>query len=267
MGSTSPLPTRLGECEQATAGVAVSVEHTLGFWDSYGAATRADGYKSDAVEGVVGLGYRPNRKWQILASLPARTTVMEAGTSREQGAGVGDATATVLWDPIEDKPPDAGFFAATPQLGLGVRVPTGRDWTASENPMLADVTGLEHGAVLASVWLERSTVAWPWSVGLQGAVSPTAPGWAPMGTVRASVGRYLSSKWTASAIGAVVVSQAEGATADQRTRQTTVGGQVVRGQPLRWRAWIGGSGQPGIGGLGRASPRLATVTTGVVKVW
>lgn len=267
MGSTSPLPTRLGECEKATAGVAFSVEHTLGFWDSGGASTGADGYKNDALVGMIGLGYRPNRSWQVLASLPARSAVVEAGSSREQGGGLGDATATVLWDPIEEKAADAGFFAATPQLGLGLRAPTGRDWTASQSPMLADVTGLEHGAVLASVWLERSTVAWPWSLGLQGAVSPTAPGWAPMATLRASLGRYLGGKWTASAVGAVVVSQAEAATADQRTRQTTVGGQLVRGQPRRWRAWVGGSTQPDIGGLGRSSPRLATVTTGLVKVW
>ena len=268
VGTTSALPTRVGECERGVAALGVRAEATRGWWDTEGRPVAASGYGERATLGSVGLGLRLSRAWEVQARLPVEHHVLTTDTTQHTGGGLGDARALVLWDPLEERPPGVAGAGPTPVGILGVRAPTGRDWAASTDPMNADVTGQEHPALVVGGQLERTLGRWPWSLGALGErdVAPAA-GRSTIGQSTATFGRYLGAGWTVLGALSHTRARADPAPTTLPTTSTTAGARVVHGRPIRWRAWLGVDHAVGLPGFGRAAPRLAAASLGYAAVW
>lgn len=268
MGATSALPTRVGECEQGVAALAVRAESTTGWWDESGQPVEFEGYDEQATIGTLGLGMRLSRQWELQARLPVEQHTVETTAEAFSGGGVGDSRVLMLWDPLEERPPDGKGAGPTPIAILGARLPTGRDWTESVDPMNADVTGLPHAAIIVGAQVERTLGQWPWSVGSTAELDLGAPGGlSGVGQTTATAGRYLGSSWTVLGVATYATARAEGARALVSSSSSSVGTRVVHGRTGRYRVWGGFDHGPNLAVLGRAAPRLSAATVGYARVW
>jgi len=268
VGATSALPTRVGECEKAVVAMSVLHEQTMGWWDEQGQTTEAVGYTEEAWIGNLGMGLRLARQWELAARLPLRNNHLAAGSLDSVGAGLGDARMLALWDPTVERPPSLDGAGPTPVGIVGLRLPTGRDWTESDDPLNADVTGLEHGALIVGGQLERTLGAWPWSAGAMAEGDLQVAG-RPTGVLlgNATFGRYFGSGWTALLTGTYTLGQADPTGTSATTRQTAAGARLVRGRPLAWRVWAGAEADIPVAGLGRATAQTTSVGLGYAHVW
>lgn len=262
VGSTSPFPIRVGECEKVVAGFSAGHERALGRWDRDGALADV-GVPESAVLADLGVGVRFNRRLQVAAILPVRANARVGEDGALWGGGVGDASALLTWDPMEEK----AMGPPTPVFTAAVRMPTGRDWTEAEGALMEDVTGLPNPAATLGVALERSIGQVPWMVGVDGVLGVTRTHDIQPGvTVSGSVGRYLGTSW--SLLGSASWSANWAATdgsADMVARPR-VGARVVYGQRLRYRAWLGTDWDLPVPGLGRSATQVASASVGVALV-
>ncbi|MCA9488667.1 MAG: hypothetical protein KC621_02050 [Myxococcales bacterium] len=256
VGSTSAVPARLGECEHVLAGVGLAGELAVARWDPEGTVA---GASPDETNGAVTalVGARWSRWGQATVQLPTRFQHRVAGDLVDDGAGVGDLIAGVTVDPLEERLGPHGGGLPVPVVTLSLRAPTGRDWTDSDGPLLADTTGVEGFGGRAAVQVER-TMGTPWWLGTDLALDPHLP--ARIG-VAGGVGRYLGTDWTLSG----TLRHERQLTADG-TARTLVGARVIRGQRLAWRAWVGAGTDVGLSGLGADLPVLASADLGLAWI-
>ncbi len=268
VGATSALPTRVGECEKVVAAVSILHEETVGWWDDVGQLATAEGYTEEAWIGNLGVGVRLAREWELAARLPIRHNHLAAGALDSVGSGLGDTRVMALWDPTHEKPRGVVGAGPTPVAIAGLRLPTGRDWTDSDDPLNADVTGLEHAAVVVGGQLERTLGAWPWSAGAMGEVDIRWEGRRTGVLVgNASFGRYFGSGWTALGTATHTLGQADASGESRATHKTAAGARVVRGRPLQWRMWAAAELDLPVAALGRAAPRSQSIGLGYAHVW
>ncbi len=247
-GNTSTTPAVVGECERVAIGLSAGAETAVARWDDRGhIATSA--VQDDALVGTLAAGLRLHRRWQVGGSLPTRVQHKGSDSLDAWGAGVGDARLGALWDPLEE----LGDGPPVPLATLGVRLPTGRSWDASEAAMMEDVTGLPGASASAGVGVERSLDPWPWSVNLTGELGVSGPTKGASATASASVGRYLASSASIAATLAHTRARADMAAAGTGTARTTAGLRLVTGRPLRWRAWASVGGDLPVPYLGKES--------------
>lgn len=262
VGSTSPFPIRVGECEHVVAGVSAGFEHALGRWDADGAVAPV-GVEESAILADLGVGVRLNRRWQVAAIVPLRANQRVGADGALWGGGVGDATAMVTWDPFEELykgPPTPTFTAA-------VRVPSGRDWTEADGALAEDVTGLPNPAGTLGVALERSIGQVPWVVGVDGSLGASSTGaLQPAVTVSGSVGRYLGTSWSVMGTASWTASWAAMDGSAGMVSRPRVGARVVYGQRLAFRAWAGTDWDLGVPWLGRSATQVASASLGVALV-
>ncbi len=253
VGATSGLPLRVGECERVVAGVGLAAEAAVLRWDA-GGAVRGAAPVEEAGQLMVGAGARWARWGQGFVSLPARVSRRAVDGLTDSGVGVGDLRAAVVLDPLEERPDGPPVPVAT----LGVRAPTGRDWTEADGALLADVTGLPGVGASAALTLEHVTGRGPWWVGADGGYDPGTPARAGLS---AAWGRYLGA--TSSV---VATARHERQLAAGGTARTQLGGRWVVGRPIRWRAWAGLATDVPVPGLGHDLPMTTTLDVGWVWI-
>ncbi len=254
VGATSTVPTRLGECEHWLAGMGIQGESTQGLWDSSGAVV-ATTMVDEAVISTMAMAWRWDREGQLFATLPARINHRAAGGLDETAAGLSDLRAGVIWDPINESPD--GLWPV-PVLTLGARLPTGVDWTESETDLQTDVTGLVGPALIGVVTAERTLGPIPWSIGadMEASTTLTALG------ATASLGRYIGTRWSLGGSLRYSITAAAGAT----TSRTNAGLRLTRGQPLRWRGWLGVDSDVPVAGLGQSTTRQMHTSLGIALI-
>ncbi len=253
-GSTSAMPTRLGECETWLAGLGITGEQVIGQWQRDGQLAET-AMVEQGLESTLAAGWRWDRAGQLAVSLPLRATHRGAGLIDDLGGGVGDLRASVTWDPREERPLG---WTPVPVLSAGVRLPTGRSWTDAESALQADVTGLPGSSLTGGLVLERTLGRIPWGLGLSGELPLQEE--VPRSVVgAASVGHYLGTHWTVT-----------GGLSHQRTSAqtaaTSISARLIRGQVLRWRAWLGGEVHLPVAGLGQGELRQARIVAGAAIV-
>ena len=256
VGSTSTVPTRLGECEHVTAGISLTGEHAFATWDRAG-KVRSHPTADQGLIASLGAGVRLNRELSVTADLPARLSRRGQGAS-SLGGGVGDVSINLTIDPLEEK---AGG-AAVPLFTLGLRAPTGRDWSESDNPKGADITGQGGVGLNAGVQLERTLDATPRTLGISASVPVGAQASLPSVTVTGSLGRYLSPRW--SLIGGLrhtVSGFSKG-----RSHRTVASARIVHGRPLAYRFYGGVESDLPSPWVGRSNPLFARASIGAVWV-
>lgn len=256
VAATSAAPAALGECEHVLVGVGVSSGGVLGRWDDHGAVR---GSSMGEVNGAANLtlAARWDRKAQVLVDVPFALTSRTSGDLHEVGGGIGDIGARILWDPLEEK------TLPTPVFVGGVKLPTGRDWRASETPLQSDVTGMMGTALSAGLLLDRTLGKFPWSVGATTQIP--LGGEAPSLSAVGAVGAYLGHT---TVIGRVEHQETfavpgRGLTA---ARRTAVGARVVYGKPIAWRVWGDVSADLPIPGIGRNAMQKIQVGGGLAFV-
>lgn len=269
VGSTSTVPTRLGECERGMAGLALGVERSYGQWSSAGQVT-ASSLQDDALVATLAGAWRWDRKGQIGLSLPARLNRKATDTTEAWGGGAGDLRVLGTWDPLNEWA-RGGEQAPLPVpiLTGGLRLPTGTSWQEADGALLEDVTGLPGPAAVLGVSIERTLDRTPWSLGVESELGTVAHddgrhlhpgfyGWL-------NVGRYLGTRWSVSGTLAHQESFAVGEPGS-RTARTSLGARVTTARPLKWRAWAGGDADLPIPGLGRANLQRVQLGLGLALV-
>ena len=256
MGSTGTVPTRLGECEHVTAGVSFTGEHAVATWDRAGNVV-AHPQPDQGIIGSFGMGVRLNRQLSITANLPVRLSHRGHGAS-SWGGGIGDASALLLVDPLEERPKGP----PVPIFMLGVRAPTGVDWTESKSPQAADITGLPGVSVNLTAQLERTLNKTPYTLSFTGGVPFGAPVMRPTFTVSGTVGRYLGTSW--SVLGGLR-HQMNGLGTD-RSHRTVVSARIVHGRPLSYRFYASLESDVPSPFLGRSNPLFVRGSVGGVWV-
>ena len=261
VGSTATAPIRLGECEKTVVATSMTGEVNAGWWDRSG-ELHDSSVRERSATGTVLVARRLDPHWQVTAAVPFRVNHHASDSLSGWGGGLADVRLGALWDPLEERLRGAPVPVAT----VGLRVPTGRDWTASSATLHEDVTGLEQTAISAGFSLERTLDRWPWSVGSTAEIGVGQVGVQPQILSQGSLGRYLGSRWTLSATLDHRIGWASIGGHSHASAQTRVGGLVVHGAPGRWRGWMGARGGLPLRGAGVSATRTASVFTGVAIV-
>lgn len=262
VGSTSPFPVRVGECEKVVVGLGAGIEHGYGRWDRRGGVAGL-GIAEDALTANVGAGFRLDRRWQVGLIVPVRANHRVGGETAVWGGGVGDVTLTALWDPMEE----VYQGAPTVLLSGGVRLPTGRDWSESDGVLLEDVTGLPNPTVNLGVALERSLGKVPWMAGADASLGVGSLGKLQPGvTAYGSVGTYLGTDWSLLGTASWSFSWAAADGSAAVVARPRVGARVVRGERLAWRAWASADVDVGAPYLGRSATQAVSVSLGYALV-
>lgn len=267
IGSTSTVPTRLGECERASVGLGLKAQQLVGVWDRAGSSAPSSLSETTFTMGLAG-ALRIDRRLQLALQAPFLANHKQAGPSDAWGGGFGDVTVGALWDPVEETVDPDALSLPVPVVGLGVRAPTGRSWEQSDSALLEDVTGSGHPALTASLQFERTMDRVPWSLSAQGEVA-AAHGGEASSVMRYdfAVGRYFGTGWSALAMAGHQRARATLSDASTASSSTEVGLRVVRGQQRFWRAWAGASLGLPIKGLGHSTGRYNNLAAGFVRVW
>jgi len=267
VGSTSSMPTRVGECEHAVVGLSAGGELSTMRWDR-DLKVRKSSMRDDALVSSISAGYRLDRRWQVGLSVPFRLTHRAVGDLDGWGGGVGDMSAQLLWDPVEERPRIAGESApAVPIFALGVRAPTGRDWQASERTLQEDVTGLVGPGVRASMWMERTMDRVPWRLGASAEVGFSNLGPQPSVSAQGAVGHYFGTRWTAMLNSSIQMSWAQLGVKDIGSWRTDLGAVLVHGAALRWRVSGYVNADVPVPGLGRSTMQHARAGITAMKVF
>jgi hypothetical protein len=266
VGTVTAVPTRLGPCEHVTIALGASGERSFARWDSKGSVRGNSLVESTATAQLaVGVGF--SRRWQVGLAAPLLVNARSAGDLSTSGFGPGDARVLATWLPVEEVAPEPGRLGRpAPVWTAGLRLPTGRDWRTSQDPLLADVTGLPGAAVVVGAQLERTYGDTPWLAGVTtetgvagGSISPTV-------TAYGGVGRYLGSDWTVFGSVTHTESVSRGAASWARGARTTAGIRVITGRSLRWRAWGAADVDVPVPGLGADRATLARIGGGVAWI-
>lgn len=258
-GSSAAVPTRPADCDQWVVGIGVAGETALGRWDAAGASVPT-AIAESTLTTTVGGGYRWAPWGGAVAELPVQLNWKTTGDDATWGGGLGDAHLGVFFDPLDEP---AETPVPVPILSVGARLPSGRAWTESTDPLLADVTGLPDPALTAALSLERANGRVPYSAGVDvelplGAEAASPP---TLG-LSAAVGFSIDGRWIilATARHALTPGDPAGPT------RTTAGGRLMRNEPRSWRAWLGAeSDLPGTG-LGQSNLQNVRATAGFLFV-
>ena len=261
VGTTSTIPTRVGECESGTIGIALAGEFSTGRWDRSGALatnTLAD----NGATATVGGGLRLGDHWQLGAAVPVRVNQRVGDEEQVWGGGLGDAEASVLWHPIDESP--GRGRPPVPIFTLGVRTPTGRAWQESQRTLAEDVTGRGEVSVTLGAGLERTTQNWPWTLTIASSVATSVHDRTirPELAVNAGIGRYLGTRWSLYGALSYIVSWST-----ESTHRTATAVRIVRGQALAWRGWLQVQSDLPIPELGRSNIRHVSTSAGAVWVF
>jgi hypothetical protein len=253
VGAGAGLPLRAGEYEHVVLGFGAAGEGAALRWDDAGAVKGAAPTEV-ALQATAAITARWASWGQATVSLPARVTHRAAPGAVDDGAGLGDLRAAVVLDPFVDRrggPP-------VPVFTLGLRAPTGRDWTEASGPLLADVTGLPGVGGTAMVTFEHVSGEGPWWVGLDVIGDPDTP---TRAGGSAAWGRYVGARatWLATA-------RHERQLAAGGAARTTLGGRVVWGRPMRGRIWLGLATDVPIPGLGSGLPATTSLDLGAALI-
>lgn len=261
LGATSTFPARVGECETSVAALTLGGELALGRWDSTGKLQDASLTEQALLSTVAG-AVRYDRQLQMGFSLPVRANHRASASAADWGGGPGDALVQVLWDPKEELPDGP----PVPLLSVGLRLPTGRDWTESDSPLLADVTGLAAPAVTVGVQLERTLRRTPYNLALGTSWGFAEDAVQPSISASASLGHYFGYGW--SALGALSWSGAWAALdgSASAVMNPRLGLSVVHGQAKRWRVWAGAELDLPAPIVGRSATRYAAATIGMARI-
>lgn len=268
-GTTSTVPTRLGECETWMVGLGVAGESSFGQWSSTGASTPSS-LQDDALIGTLAGAWAWDRRGQVGVTLPTRLNHKSTADTDAWGGGPGDLRAFVTWDPFEEWA-RGGQKAATPVPVLtgGVRLPTGRHWGESDAALFEDVTGLPGVAAMLGASVERTLDRTPWALGVDAEVGTSAEADSshlrPTVTAWGSIGRYLGSAWSIS--GSLTHVETFSLADDgNRAARTSLGVKATTSRRLKWRAWGGVESDLPVPGLGQANLQLFRVGAGMAMV-
>lgn len=136
----------VARCSQAVVATQLSVDHTLGSFDTAGDYRRLDGSVDDAIF-TLGAGVRLwPRSLQIHGSVPFRIQRRAlSGLEDDTASGLGDSTLSLRWSAISDRmgpvSSDPASWVPFVDLYAGSRLPTGRPPEDSDEPSGSDVTG------------------------------------------------------------------------------------------------------------------------------
>lgn len=265
VGSTSTVPTRLGECETYMGGLALGAETAVGRWDGEGALASSS-LQDDALLASFAGAWRWDRKGQVGLSLPTRLNHKGLADQDLWGGGAGDLSASLTWDPFVEIP-HAGVGPATPVpiLSAGLRLPTGRTWEQATGTLLEDVTGRPGPGLLLGLSMERSLDRSPWSLGVDSELALDHAQVHPMLSFHGSLGRYLGSRWSVVGIGRHERSWAMDGTGGSASR-TVLGAKLALGKALSWRAWLGAEGDLPLPELGHGNLRQLSASMGAALV-
>lgn len=265
VGSTSTVPTRLGECEKLMAGLSLGAETAVGRWTTDGALASSS-LQDDAVLGALAGAWRWDRKGQVGLSLPMR--VNHKGTDQLDlwGGGAGDLTATLLWDPLDEYPRGTELKALpVPVLTAGLRAPTGRTWEQADGLLLEDVTGRPGPGLLLGVSIERTVDRTPWSLGVDSELALDDGHIRPVLSFNGSLGHYLGTRW--SVTGMARHERGLGVGDDSASNSRTVlAAKVTTARQLAWRAWMGVEGDVPLPLLGHGNQRVLGASLGAALV-
>ena len=265
VGSTSTVPTRLGECEKVMAGLSLGGETAVGRWDGEG-ALGSSSLQDDALIASVAAAWRWDRKGQVGLSLPMRLNHKGLEDQDLWGGGAGDLAANVVWDPFVELPTGGpGRALPVPILTAGVRLPTGRTWEQADGALLEDVTGLPGPGLLLGLSMERTLDKTPWSLGVDSELARDHDHLHPTLTFNGSLGRYLGTRWSVVAVGRHQRSYALDGTGGSASR-TVLGAKLALGKPLKWRTWLGAEGDLPIPELGHGNLRQVSASAGFALV-
>jgi len=262
VGSTSSVPTRVGEGETVAAGLAVGAEVMSSHFDRSG-RLEPSSLRTTSLLPQVGLGYAFKPQVQASVVVPGRVNWHTSDTTRAMGGGLGDVRASVLWDPLMEQSGRAAW-PPVPLFDLGIRAPTGRDWTEASGTLGEDVTGREEVGLQAGALVERAMGDWPWMLGVRSEVGVGAE-YVPLTlTAYGSLGTYIGTRWTLAGVWNHQVSWA--GAGGRSTRNLKLGLRAIHGKRLAWRMWAGIDGTPPISGLGAGVQRTASASAGFLLV-
>lgn len=248
-GATSDVPATLGRCEKAAVALSVGSAIELGRWNGESRWTESsDGWTEGRA--TLAAAYRWARWGQVGVGLPFLLNDRFAGELSSSGGGVGDASVSLRFDPIEEA------RWPTPIIDLGLVLPTGRDWTASQDPLLADVTGEGLWQPWLGLGFEHTLRAWPVRARLSYRGLPGAPTARLGGSL--GVGRYFGTHWTVAGSWSAEYRPGGG------NFRNGLDLSLVYGQPLAWRAWVSAGSDLPAPGLGRDEHGEARVSLGVL---
>lgn len=262
VGSTSPVPTRLGPCERAIVGISAQGELGLLRWDPQG-QVRSSSLTELGTGADLSVGVGLSRRTQLALTFPFRYTWRSTASLEGAGGGAGDARVLGRYNLMLERG-SAGSDSSRPGVWLtaGARLPTGRSWTDSEDPLLADVTGLEGPGANLGVLVERTQHQVPWVL----ALSSELDGAGGVTTAMAGLGRTLGPRWTVLGSLGHSLTTLDGEEGLSVAHRSWVAGRVVLGQQLRWRAWLGLRTDLPIPGLGRDQAQLSSANLGVAWI-
>lgn len=265
VGSTTTIPTRLGECEHVLAGIGLQGDLSTGRWTREGKVAGSSLAEQSGIA-TLAAGWRWDRKGQIGVTLPLWLNHKAVADQVAWGGGPGDLRVTATWDPIEERPALPGDLEPpVPVFTAGVRVPSGRSWRDATGALFEDVTGLAGPALLAGASLERITDRTPWAVGVNTELGLDEGELVPVLGAFGSVGRYFGTRW--SVLGSLRhVQTFAGADPAGRTSRTTAGLRLTHGRMLAWRAWAGAEADLPVPHLGRSAMRRVSVGAGFALV-
>ena len=92
VGATTTLPTRLGKCENASAGVSVAGRADVARWDSAG-KIRSSSMRDQGMTWTLLGAYRWDRKGQVVVSVPFLLNHRASSSLEEWSGGLGDIRA------------------------------------------------------------------------------------------------------------------------------------------------------------------------------
>lgn len=264
VGATTAMPGRAGPCENFVAGLAVGAEAGLGQWDS-GGTFGSRSLEEDSGRATLGAAWRFSHFGQLALSVPFQLSYKQAGELQSAGGGLGDVRAFVVLNPLEEPMSSARVpveLLAVPYVTVGIRLPTGASWQDSDDPLLADVTGLPGTTLLLGASLERTAGRIPWSLGIDAELPVTRDASRPLIAASASLGHYIGSRW--SVVGTIrhARTPADPAVHDLGTAQTSLGARAVYGRPMAWRTWAGVDSSVPVSALGRLSPAVLSFSVG-----
>jgi hypothetical protein len=224
VGSTSALPTRLGPCEEHMVGALVHGQGSSTRWDSDGQLVRSS-LESRSVSVTAYGALRVNPRMQLGVALPMQASVHTASGQSSQGGGLGDARLSMLVEPTS--------LGAAPWAVASLRLPAGRSWRQSDDPLAADVTGRAGLGLTLVAGYGNTEGSWPWA--LTAGVGAESGGLlAP--ELSATLGRTLGPGWTLAG-GLSHQESLAPASGWARAAETTASISVVRGRQAAWRAW------------------------------
>jgi hypothetical protein len=247
-GSTPLLPAHVDRTESALFGMTADVSIGLARSDASG-RVRPLSIQEQGLTWTGLVGWRWDPKGQISLTVPWVINHRASESLSSWGAQPGDVRVTALWEPLlESRAYGHETGAPVPAVAIGVRAPTGRPWSASEDPLGADITGGRDVGLSASVVTQRTTDDIPWSLSIGGELGLGTGDLAPALHAGAGVGGLLADRWTLSGSLSFEHSWARSTTGWTPSSHTGAQLQVTYSVFRHYRVWASvGADLPGLG--------------------